>query len=183
MARSSLATAEGLLQSSEENFERVVGARAGMLEPLPPLPPLPPTADQAVETAVAENSVVASFVARARAAGYDVAGAKAERLPTISAVGTTAYINALGTADRALGLPKGTLPNSQTDTGQASRCGFRYIKVGRPAPVCDRLRKPEPGCGTVDCRRAARRGGRRAGYAIWQSALRAITANEWRSRQ
>lgn len=38
LARSNLATAEGRLQSSEENFQRVVGARAGVLKPLPPLP-------------------------------------------------------------------------------------------------------------------------------------------------
>ena len=39
------------------------------------------------------------------------------RLPTVSAVTSTRYTNALGTANSSLGLPDGTLPNTTTSTG------------------------------------------------------------------
>jgi outer membrane protein len=115
LARSNLATAQGRLQASEENFQRVIGQRAGDLQPPNPLPPLPATADQAEQTALANNADLSAIAARARAAGFDVAVARGERLPTISAVSSTRYTNALGTANE--GLAPGTLPNSTTSTG------------------------------------------------------------------
>ncbi|RYG75424.1 MAG: hypothetical protein EON59_18250, partial [Alphaproteobacteria bacterium] len=83
VAKSNLVTAEGRLQASEENFERIVGARAGNLEPLPPLPPLPLSSELATEAALANNADIAAFAARARAADYDVAVSRASRLPTL----------------------------------------------------------------------------------------------------
>jgi len=115
VARGNLVTAEGRLQESEENFERIVGARAGGLEPLPALPSLPLSSEQAAESALANNANIASFAARARAAGYDVAVSRAARLPTLSVVSTVDNFNALGTADSASGVPSGTLPNSETN--------------------------------------------------------------------
>jgi outer membrane protein len=117
LAQSNLATALGQLEASEENFLRVIGDVPGELQPPPPLPPLPGTADQATEVALANNADLASIAAQARAAGFDVAVARGARLPTISAVGTTRYNNALGTADEAAGQPEGTLPNSTTNSG------------------------------------------------------------------
>jgi outer membrane protein len=179
VARSNLATAEGRLQSSEENFERVVGARAGMLEPLPPLPPMPATADEAVETALADNADVASFVARARAAGYEVAATRAERLPTISAVSSTAYSNALGTADEAVGLPKGTLPNSATNIGAGLSLRLPLYQGGAASA---RVRLAEEArAQLMEQAIAAERltvASARADFATWRSALTAITANE-----
>jgi outer membrane protein len=179
LARSSLATAEGSLQSSEENFERVIGARAGMLEPLPPLSSLPPTADHAVEAALADNADVAAFVARARAAGYDVAATKAERLPTISIVGSTAYSNAFGTADKAVGLPKGTLPNSSTNIGAGASLRLPLYQGGAASA---RVRVAEEAKSQLmEQAVAAERlavASARAAFATWRSALTAITANE-----
>jgi outer membrane protein len=117
LARSSLATVEGQLRASEENYRRVVGVDPGDLQPPPPLPPLPANADQAEDVALGNNPDLAAIAAQARAAGYDVNVARAGRLPTISGVSTTQYYNALGTADEAAGLPNGTLPNSTTSTG------------------------------------------------------------------
>jgi outer membrane protein len=117
LARSSLALAEGRLQASEENYRRVIGEMPGDLAPPPALPPLPATPDQAENVALANNADLAAIAARARAAGYDVAVARGGRLPTISAVSSTRYINSLGTADESAGLPAGTLPNSTTSTG------------------------------------------------------------------
>jgi outer membrane protein len=117
LARSALATAAGRLEGSEENFTRVVGDAPGDLQPPPPLPPLPTTAAQAVELALANNADLVAIAARARAAGFDVASIRAERVPSVSAVSSTRYFNALGRADESVGAPEGTLPNSTTSTG------------------------------------------------------------------
>ena len=115
LARSSLATAMGRLEASEENFERVIGDEPGDLQPPPPLPPLPGTAEQAVEMALANNADLVAVAAQARAAGFDVAAVRGERLPTISAVSSTRYFNALGSDDS--GGSVGIVPNSTTSTG------------------------------------------------------------------
>jgi len=117
LARSSLASAEGRLRASEENYRRVIGELPADLAPPPPLPPLPASADLAEDVALANNADLASIAAQARAAGYDVRVARGARLPTISGVSSTRYSNALGTADEAAGEPDGTLPNSTTSTG------------------------------------------------------------------
>jgi len=114
LASSTLATARGRLESSEENFRRVIGDEPGDLQPPPPLPPLPATPEQAVEIALANNADLVAIAARARAAGFDVASARGERLPTVSAVSSTRYFSALGTAD---GGSVGVVPNSSTSTG------------------------------------------------------------------
>ena len=98
LAQSSLATAEGRLESSEENYRRVIGELPDELAPPDPLPALPGTPDQAVEIALANNSDLQAIAAQIRAAGRDVSIARAERLPTVSADSSSDYINYLGTA-------------------------------------------------------------------------------------
>ena len=115
LARSSLATVEGRLESSEENFRRVIGDLPGDLQPPPPLPPLPTTPEQAVEIALANNADLVAIAAQARAAGFDVAAVRGERLPTVSGVSSTRYFNALGSNDTGGGV--GAFPNSTTSTG------------------------------------------------------------------
>jgi outer membrane protein len=117
LARSSLATAEGRLEASEENYRRVIGNLPPDLAPPPALPVLPPDPDQATETALANNADLAAIAARARAAGYDVRVARGGRLPTLSIVGSGAYFNALGRADEAAEVAEGTLVNSRTSAG------------------------------------------------------------------
>ena len=103
LARSTLATAQGRLKGSEENYRRVVGKLPGELDPPPPLPALPTSPDQAVDIALQNNSALASIVAQARAAGFDVAVARAQRLPSISAYTNGTAANYLGTAGRQFG--------------------------------------------------------------------------------
>lgn len=107
LAQSALATAEGRLEGSEENYRRVIGELPEELTPPPALPPLPRTPDEAVEIALANNSDLVSIAAQARAAGRDVSVARADRLPTVSGVGGTDATNYLGTADEqfAVGAP------------------------------------------------------------------------------
>lgn len=115
LAQSNLEVAQGQLTASEENYRRVVGSLPGDLAPPPPLPPLPGTADQAVQIALANNSDLAAIAAQVRAAGLDVAVARADRLPTVSAIASGRATNYLGTADEQFG--GSGVPNTQTQTG------------------------------------------------------------------
>ncbi|HEX8571409.1 MAG TPA: TolC family outer membrane protein [Allosphingosinicella sp.] len=114
LAQSTLATVEGRLTGSEENYRRVIGELPEDLAPPPPLPPLPATADEAVEIALANNSDLVAIAAQTRAAGRDVRVARADRLPTVNAQGTGDVINYLGTADRQFAPGS---PNNVVQTG------------------------------------------------------------------
>src|SRR5688500_15258843 len=103
LARSALATAEGRLKSSEENYRRVIGELPDEPEPPPPLPPLPQTPDEAVDIALANNPDLIGANFQVTAAGLDVSVERAARLPTVSAVGGSTYNNFLGTADDQFG--------------------------------------------------------------------------------
>ena len=115
LARSNLATARGQQTASEENYRRVIGKLPGDLAPPPPLPPLPGTPDQAVSAGLANNPDLISINEQIRAAGLDVAVARAGRLPTLSAIGNGSYVDYLGTADKQFGVPG--VANTQTSTG------------------------------------------------------------------
>jgi len=115
LARSNLALAQGRLRGSEENYRRVIGALPADLAPPPDLPGLPATPEQAVDIALANNPDLVSIYAQARAAGFDVSIARADRLPTLNAITQGRYLNALGTANEQQGLPDSIpLPNSTT---------------------------------------------------------------------
>lgn len=103
LARSNLELAQGRLTASEENYRRVIGELPGDLEPPVPLPPLPATPEQAVDIALANNPDLISIGRQIRAAGLDVSVLRADRLPTLSAVGSSQYLNTLGSADQARG--------------------------------------------------------------------------------
>lgn len=179
VAKSNLATAEGQLQESEENFERIVGARAGLLAPLPPMPPLPLSSEQAVETALANNAFIAAFAARARAAGYDVAAAQSELSPTLSVFGSIDNVNALGTANSASGVPPGTLPNS--DTSMIAGFSLR-VPLYQGGAVGARIRQnEETRTQFIEEAIAVERlviADTRSAFAIWYNATRAISFNE-----
>lgn len=179
VAQSNLVTAEGRLRASEENFERVVGARAGDLEPLPPLPPLPLSSELAAETALADNASIAAFAARARSADYDVAVSRASRSPTLSVVSSVDNVNALGTANSAAGLPSGTVPNSETNIV----AGFSLrIPLYQGGAASARVRQNEEiRSQFIEEAIAVERlvlADARTAFSIWRSATRAISFNE-----
>jgi outer membrane protein len=179
LARSTLATAEGRLESSEENFQRVIGDAPGDLQAPPPLPPLPANPDQAVEVALANNADLASIAAQARAAGFDVASARGERLPTISAVSSTRYFNALGRADETAGVAEGTLPNSTTSTGVGLTARLPLYQGGAAGARVRRAQAfrtqlLEQAIGTERSVIA----NTRAAFAAYQAAVEAIESNE-----
>ncbi|HYG48533.1 MAG TPA: TolC family outer membrane protein [Allosphingosinicella sp.] len=131
LAQSSLATAEGRLEGSEENYRRVIGVLPEELTPPPPLPPLPGTPDQAVEIALANNPDLASIAAQIRAAGRDVRIARSERLPTVSAVSGGNYTNFLGSAEERAGADPGVvLPQTRTTGSVGVRASVPLYQGG-----------------------------------------------------
>ena len=179
LAQSNLALAQGRLRASEENYRRVVGVLPGDLQPPPPLPPLPTTPDQAVEIALANNPDIVAIARQARAAGIDVAVVRSERLPTVNAVSTGRYFNALGSADEAAGVPNGTLENSQSTAGVGVQARIPLYQGG---VIGSRVRQARSiQSQLIEQGIAVERSvvaNTRAAFASYQASLAAIRSNE-----
>ena len=177
LARSSLATAEGRLRGSEESYRRVIGELPEDLAPPPPLPPLPRTPDEAVEIALANNPDLISIAAQIRAAGRDISVAEADRLPTVSGVGSGDYTNFLGTADDQFGGVGNR--NATTNTAVGVRASVPLYQggiVGARVRQGQALQSQllERGVETERFIIASTR----AAFASYQAALQAIESNE-----
>ena len=176
LARSTLATVQGRLTSSEENYQRVIGDRPDNLQPPPPLPTLPGTADQAVQIALANNADLVSIAAQVRAAERDVAIARADRLPTVNAIGSGRGTNFLGTADEQF-APGASNTQTSTSVGIQGR-----IPIYQGGLVGARVRQAqafqsqllEQGV-AVERSVVAQT---RAAFATYRASLEAIESNE-----
>ena len=179
LARSNLAIAEGRLETSEENFTRIIGDVPGDLQPPPPLPQFPNSAEDATEVALENNNDLAAIAARARAAGFDVRVARGQRLPTVSAIASTRYFNALGTADESADLPEGTLANTTTSTGVGLSMNMPLYQGGAAGA---RVRQAQAlRSQLLEQSIATERlvvANTRAAYANYQAAQEAIESNE-----
>jgi outer membrane protein len=177
LARSNLATAEGRLEGSEENYRRVIGELPDELEPPPALPPLPRTADEAVDIALANNSDLVAIAAQVRAAQRDVAIARADRLPTVSAIGSGRYTNYLGSADEQFGGVGNR--NTFTNTGAGVQARIPIYQGGL---VGARVRQAQAFQSQllergVETERAVV-ANTRAAFASYQASLEAIESNQ-----
>ncbi len=176
LARSDLATAQGRLESSEENYRRVVGTLPDDLQPPPPLPPLPTTADQAVEIALANNQDLVAIAAQVRAAERDIAIARADRLPTLSAIGSGRATDFLGTADTQFGPGA---RDRQTSTGLGVQATLPIYQGG---VVGARVRQAQAiQSQTIERAVETERlviAQARASFASYQAAVEAIRSNE-----
>lgn len=106
LARGQLLQAQARLIGARETYVRVVGSPPGDLEPPPPISTLPSTADDAVKVAIEENPSLEAARQEAKAAGYDVGVARAQRLPQLgvtSGVNYYNYLNSLGPAAALIG--------------------------------------------------------------------------------
>jgi outer membrane protein len=130
LARANLETARARQTASEENYRRVTGTRPGDLAPPPPLPPLPDTPEQAVQIALVNNPDVRAIQRQAEAAGIDVRVARSDRLPTVSAIGSSRYTNYLGSAEDQFG-PNAS--NTTTSTGVGVQANIPIYQGGLPA--------------------------------------------------
>lgn len=95
-AQAQFEQSEAQLVASRENYVRLVGDAPGVLQPPPPLPPLPASATEATQVALANNPALEGAKGQRLAARYDVSGARAGRLPRVSAVGSGNYSDYLG---------------------------------------------------------------------------------------
>jgi outer membrane protein len=180
LARSNLAGAEGRLQGSEENYRRVIGTLPDELAPPPPLPPLPATADQAVDIALANNSDVASLAAQIRAAGLDVSVARADRLPTLSAIGSSRYTNFLGSNDQRFpSAPAGSIPNTEANSGLGVQARIPLYQGGLVGARVRQLQSIQSQLleRGVEIERAVV-AQTRAAFASFEAAQQAIRSNE-----
>jgi outer membrane protein len=177
LARSTLATAEGRLEGSEENYRRVIGELPDELAPPPLLPPLPATPEEAVEIALANNSDLVSIAAQIRAAGRDVSVARAGRLPTISGVTSGDYTNFLGSADDQFGGVGNANSQAVSAIGVQAR-----IPIYQGGVVGARVRQAQATQGQllergVEIERLVI-SNTRAAFASYQASLEAIESNE-----
>ena len=171
LGRSNLATVQGRLTSSEENYRRVIGRRPDALQPPPPLPPLPGSADQAVQIALANNPDLLAITSQAAAASYDVRSVRASRLPTVSAIGSGDYSRTVNSS--AIGPSSGTA----TSVGVSGR--LPIYQGGLPSA---RIRQAQALEGqTLEQRVATERSvvaNTRSAFAVFQAAQNAITSNQ-----
>ncbi|MBA3677174.1 MAG: TolC family outer membrane protein [Sphingosinicella sp.] len=130
LAQSTLSTAQGRLNGSEENYRRVIGVLPDELAPPNPLPPLPATPDAAVEIALANNPDLVSIGRQIRAAGLDVNVIRADRLPTLSAIASGRATNYLGSADTQFNSPDA--PETVTQTGVGVQARLPIYQGGLP---------------------------------------------------
>ena len=172
IGRSNLATAQGRLTASEENYRRVIGKRPDALAPPPPLPPLPASADQAAQIALANNPDLIAVTRQAEAAGFDVRSARGSRLPTVSGVVSGDYANTLSG-------DTGGFPRSGTATSVGLQSRIPLYQGGLPAA---RIRQAQAFEGqTLEQRVATERAvlsATRSAFAIYQAATGAITSNQ-----
>jgi outer membrane protein len=176
LAQSQLELAEGRLTSSEENYRRVIGDLPDNLQPPPPLPTLPGTPEQAVQIALANNPDLVSITSQIRAAGLDVSIARADRLPTVNAIGSGRATNYLGTADEQFG-PNARNTQTQTGVGVQAR-----IPIYQGGLVGARVRQAQAFQGqlleqgvAIERQIVAQT---RAAFANYQAAQEAIESNQ-----
>jgi len=183
LAQSNLAIAQGRLRSSEEAFRRVVGTLPDDLEPPPALPQLPGTADQAVAIALQNSPDLRAVASQVRAAGLDIDVTRADRLPTVNAVGSGDYLNRLGTSEELLSgppVPGQSLPPNEVaglGVGVTARIpiyqgGLVGARVRQAAALRSQLVEQ-----AIETERfvVART---RAAFATYRAALEAIESNE-----
>jgi outer membrane protein len=171
LGRANLATAQGRLSASEENYRRIIGRRPDALQPPPPLPPLPATADQAVQIALVGNPDLLAITRQGDAASFDVRTARASRLPTVSATASGDYANTLG--------GNGVGPQSGTATAVGVSGRIPLYQGGLPAA---RIRFAQAIEGQTQEQRIATERAvvatTRSAFATYQAAQNAIASNQ-----
>ncbi|WP_116089561.1 TolC family outer membrane protein [Sphingomonas crusticola] len=177
LARSQLVTAQGNLTGSRENFRRVIGIWPETLAPPPALPPLPATPDQAVETALSNSPAIQAAGAITQAAGFDVRAARAQRLPTLAAVGGTNYNNYLGTINQVSGGFGGDNSQGSNSAGIALTVPlYQGGLVGARVRQAQAVQNQAAEQG-IDVERQVI-ANTRAAFASYRAAAEAITANQ-----
>jgi outer membrane protein len=172
LARSQLESAQAQLITSREQYIRLVGEPADNLEPPPPLPNLPTSPQTAVTVALDNNPGLLAAVRQRDAARFDVGVARAERLPTLSAVGTANYVDYLGT------LGAGASQTSRS-AGAGLQATIPLFQGGRPAAQVRQAQARESQAieGVTEVERGVV-AQTRAAYASWQASNEVIVSSQ-----
>ena len=174
LARGQLQQAESQLIASKESYIRLVGNAPSELEAPPPLPNLPGSPDMAVTIALDSNPALEAAAKRRDAARFDVGSAKAARLPKLSAVGSEAYTDYLGT------LAKGTgTTQTQRSTTVGLQATIPLFQGGGPgAQVRQSQAFESQAIENVTLTERSIIAQTRSSYAAWQASNRQITSFE-----
>lgn len=177
VARGQLQQAESTLISSKENYIQVIGSAPGTLEDPPALPNLPASPDDAVNVAMENNPSLIAARKNSDATRYDIAAARASRLPQITgtiggsgysvlnsltgaaAVGTSGAGNKAAVVGMNLTIPlyQGGGPSAQIRQAQARR-----------AQAIEQVTDTERGVIAQT----------RSAYAVWKSSLEVIDSSQ-----
>ncbi len=130
IARSQLESAQSQLINSREQYIRLVGEPPVDLQPPPPLPNLPATPQVAVTVALDNNPALQAALRQRDAARFDTGVARAGRLPRLSAVGTTNYVDYLGSLG---GTGSGAISQTSRSSGAGLQATIPLFQGGLPA--------------------------------------------------
>jgi outer membrane protein len=138
-SRASLASAEGQLMIARESYKAATGAYPHSLAALPRVPALPRTLEEAQGVARATHPLIRQAQHQVTVAEYQVASAKAERMPTIGA-GVTLRTDDDDQQSQTLGLTMGqtlyaggrlsALQRKALAGKDAARAGLQQTAVG-----------------------------------------------------
>ena len=176
LSRAQLQSAQANLISSRENYIRVIGTPPGVLEQPPALPHLPDTPDAAVEVALKNNPTLLAYQKEREATNYDVAAARARRLPQLNAVLGGNYYNYLGSLGAGTGVrvgqdalsgTVGATINLPIFSGGAVSATIRRAQAQRNAAIEQAIDAERSVIATT-----------RAAYAVWRSSEQVIQSSQ-----
>jgi outer membrane protein len=180
IARAQLQTAQANLIASRENYVRLVGTPPGTLEPPPQLPNLPDSPDAAVEVAETNNPTLQAALRQRDATRYDIAVARASRLPQVGVTVGGNYNNYLGTLGAGSNVAGVTgFQQSGASLGAGLNLTLPIFQGGRPAAQI-RQAQARRSQAIEQATETERRviADTRSAYAIWQSSLQVIQSSE-----
>ena len=172
IAQSQLESTEAQLIASRERYIQLVGTAPVALVQPPTLPGLPDTALNAVDRALDNNPDLAAAKKAADAASFDIASAKASRLPRIQGVANTNYANSLGSVGPGV-------PGKSTSVAAGVQASIPLFQGGGPSA---QVRQAQARAGqsmeqVIEVERSIVAQTRSA-YAIWQAANAVIVSSE-----
>jgi len=176
LAQGQLQSAQAQLISSRENYVALVGAPPLDLQVPPALPHLPPNPDVAVEVALQNNPNLLSAQKSRDATRYDIAVAKAARLPTVNLVVGGTYYDYLGSLGAGTGVRVDQ--NGKTTTAGVA-LSMPLFQGGRPAAQVRQAqaRRSQAIEAVTETERGVISQARSA-YAIWKSSQQVIDSSE-----
>ncbi len=176
IAQSQLEGAQAQLITSRERYVQLVGKPPVDLKQPPVLPNLPSNVEIALNEALTDNPDLAAAKKSAEAARYDIATARASRLPRVQAVGNANYSDYLGSSSvlsRQSAASVGLQASFPLFQGGASAAQIRQAQA-RSGQVMEQVIAVERGIVAQA----------RSAYASWQasnaviaSSRKAVSAN------